>query len=241
MADDGRAFFATKDALVPRDQNGEITDVYEYVGGRPQLITLRASGRATSPAAARCSAPSSRPSGSGSRRSAMTAATSSSRPTRPWSTPTGTANSSSSTTPERAAASTKARGSLPARPPTSAMASTAAAGAAGRSPPAQQTGRRQPRRGDREAQEGEEEERRRRSAPSRRRRSGTGAPVHREGESVAEQGTSRAGLRRRAAGAAADRRCDPRIGGRRPRGASPLASRTSKSPPTTPRPAATPT
>jgi hypothetical protein len=39
MADDGRAFFATKDSLVPRDKNGEITDVYEYVGGRPQLIS----------------------------------------------------------------------------------------------------------------------------------------------------------------------------------------------------------
>jgi hypothetical protein len=39
MSDDGRVFFATKDSLVPRDKNGEITDVYEYVGGRPQLIS----------------------------------------------------------------------------------------------------------------------------------------------------------------------------------------------------------
>ena len=39
MADDGRTFFATKDSLVPRDKNGTITDVYEYVGGRPQLIS----------------------------------------------------------------------------------------------------------------------------------------------------------------------------------------------------------
>jgi hypothetical protein len=39
MADDGRTFFATKDALVDRDANGEKIDVYEYVGGRPQLIT----------------------------------------------------------------------------------------------------------------------------------------------------------------------------------------------------------
>lgn len=38
MADDGRAFFSTADALVNRDANG-ITDVYEYVGGRPQLIS----------------------------------------------------------------------------------------------------------------------------------------------------------------------------------------------------------
>jgi hypothetical protein len=39
MADDGRTFFSTFDALVPRDQNGKITDVYEYVAGHPQLIT----------------------------------------------------------------------------------------------------------------------------------------------------------------------------------------------------------
>lgn len=39
MADDGRTFFSTYDALVPRDQDGKLTDVYEYVAGRPQLIT----------------------------------------------------------------------------------------------------------------------------------------------------------------------------------------------------------
>jgi hypothetical protein len=39
MSNDGRAFFASKDSLVPRDRNGEITDIYEYVDGRPQLIT----------------------------------------------------------------------------------------------------------------------------------------------------------------------------------------------------------
>ncbi|HEX3241895.1 MAG TPA: hypothetical protein VHQ97_02345 [Solirubrobacterales bacterium] len=39
MADDGRTFFDTKDPLVPRDRNGEITDTYEYAGGRPQLIS----------------------------------------------------------------------------------------------------------------------------------------------------------------------------------------------------------
>jgi hypothetical protein len=38
MTEDGRAFFSTEDALVPRDANG-IRDVYEYVGGRAQLIT----------------------------------------------------------------------------------------------------------------------------------------------------------------------------------------------------------
>jgi hypothetical protein len=38
MSDDGRAFFSTKDALVPFDTNG-LRDVYEYVEGRPQLIS----------------------------------------------------------------------------------------------------------------------------------------------------------------------------------------------------------
>jgi hypothetical protein len=38
MTEDGRTFFSTEDALVPRDANG-IRDVYEYVGGRAQLIT----------------------------------------------------------------------------------------------------------------------------------------------------------------------------------------------------------
>jgi hypothetical protein len=39
MADNGRTFFATQDSLEPRDQDGHIMDVYEYVEGRPQLIT----------------------------------------------------------------------------------------------------------------------------------------------------------------------------------------------------------
>jgi hypothetical protein len=38
MTDDGRTFFETEDALVPQDTN-EAGDVYEYVDGRPQLIT----------------------------------------------------------------------------------------------------------------------------------------------------------------------------------------------------------
>jgi hypothetical protein len=38
MADDGRTFFATSDSLVKRDTNG-LRDVYEFVGGRPQLIS----------------------------------------------------------------------------------------------------------------------------------------------------------------------------------------------------------
>ncbi len=38
MSDDGRTAFATSDQLSPRDSN-EIIDVYEFVDGRPQLIT----------------------------------------------------------------------------------------------------------------------------------------------------------------------------------------------------------
>jgi hypothetical protein len=38
MTDEGKVFFTTKESLVPRDGNG-ITDVYEFVGARPQLIT----------------------------------------------------------------------------------------------------------------------------------------------------------------------------------------------------------
>jgi hypothetical protein len=39
MTEDGRTFFSTPDPLVPRDQNALITDTYEYVDGRPQLIS----------------------------------------------------------------------------------------------------------------------------------------------------------------------------------------------------------
>jgi hypothetical protein len=38
MADDGRTFFSTSESLIPRDTN-EGVDVYEFVDGRPQLIT----------------------------------------------------------------------------------------------------------------------------------------------------------------------------------------------------------
>ncbi len=38
MTDDGRVFFSTTDALVSRDTN-QAQDVYEYVDGRPQLIS----------------------------------------------------------------------------------------------------------------------------------------------------------------------------------------------------------
>ncbi len=38
MSDDGRAFFSTRDAVVPDDTNG-IADVYEFVSGRPQVIS----------------------------------------------------------------------------------------------------------------------------------------------------------------------------------------------------------
>ena len=39
MSNDGRAFFSTEDALVQGDTNSAV-DVYEYVNGRPQLISL---------------------------------------------------------------------------------------------------------------------------------------------------------------------------------------------------------
>src|SRR5262249_34737417 len=38
MSDDGRTFFSTEDGLLPADTNG-LTDVYEYVDGRPRLIS----------------------------------------------------------------------------------------------------------------------------------------------------------------------------------------------------------
>jgi hypothetical protein len=38
LTDDGRVFFSTEESLIPRDTNDGI-DVYEYVAGRPQLIT----------------------------------------------------------------------------------------------------------------------------------------------------------------------------------------------------------
>jgi hypothetical protein len=44
MTNDGRAFFSTADALVPQDTDG-IRDVYEYVEGRPQLISAGTGSR----------------------------------------------------------------------------------------------------------------------------------------------------------------------------------------------------
>jgi hypothetical protein len=38
MSDDGRVFFSTRDPLVPADTDG-MYSVYEYVDGRPQLIS----------------------------------------------------------------------------------------------------------------------------------------------------------------------------------------------------------
>lgn len=44
MTDDGRTFFSTGDSLVPRDTDG-LRDVYEYVEGRPQLISSGTSSK----------------------------------------------------------------------------------------------------------------------------------------------------------------------------------------------------
>ena len=38
MSDDGRVFFSTRDPLVPSDTDS-MYSVYEYVDGRPQLIS----------------------------------------------------------------------------------------------------------------------------------------------------------------------------------------------------------
>ncbi len=46
MADDGRTFFTTSDSLVDADING-LRDTYEYVDGRPQLITSGLANRDT--------------------------------------------------------------------------------------------------------------------------------------------------------------------------------------------------
>ena len=46
MTDDGRTFFSTPEPLVPQDTNAGL-DVYEFVDGRPQLITP-GTGTATS-------------------------------------------------------------------------------------------------------------------------------------------------------------------------------------------------
>ncbi len=46
MANDGRTFFNSPDALSPNDTNN-LSDVYEYVDGRPQLITTGTGGVAT--------------------------------------------------------------------------------------------------------------------------------------------------------------------------------------------------
>jgi hypothetical protein len=45
LTNDGRVFFATRDALVPQDTDG-ITDIYEYTEGRPQLISTGVSHKA---------------------------------------------------------------------------------------------------------------------------------------------------------------------------------------------------
>jgi hypothetical protein len=44
MADDGRIFFGSREDLVPQDTD-QIRDIYEYVNGRPQLITSGTANR----------------------------------------------------------------------------------------------------------------------------------------------------------------------------------------------------
>jgi hypothetical protein len=53
MADDGRVFFATSDPLVPTDVDVfKLPDVYEYVDGRPQLISSGVAANAKAPGGA---------------------------------------------------------------------------------------------------------------------------------------------------------------------------------------------
>jgi hypothetical protein len=53
MSDDGRVFFATSDALVPTDVDFfKLPDVYEYVEGRPQLISSGFATNAKAPGGA---------------------------------------------------------------------------------------------------------------------------------------------------------------------------------------------
>jgi hypothetical protein len=53
MADDGRVFFSTADPLVPQDVDPlHLPDVYEYVEGRPQLISSGVSTNAKAPGGA---------------------------------------------------------------------------------------------------------------------------------------------------------------------------------------------
>ena len=95
--------------LVPRDRNGDIIDVYEYVGGRPQLITP-GGGPATSPAAPKSSSIAGIPAahrprvGQPRRQRRLLLHLRDARHRR-----TTTASSSSSTTPARAAASPTAQ------------------------------------------------------------------------------------------------------------------------------------
>ena len=62
MSNDGRTFFYTPNALVPQDTN-ELEDVYEYVDGRPQLITTGLGGRDVSHFCTNCSRSAPRPAG----------------------------------------------------------------------------------------------------------------------------------------------------------------------------------
>jgi hypothetical protein len=53
MSNDGRVFFASADPLVPADSDPyHIPDVYEYVGGRPQLISSGTSSNGKAPGGA---------------------------------------------------------------------------------------------------------------------------------------------------------------------------------------------
>ena len=130
----------------------ESQDVYEYVDGRPQLITPGTGDTSVAGGGGRFTGVSSRPGWSAS---APTDATSTSRPTTRWSARTTTATSSSSTTPAPAAASRRRAAAALRRRRRVPRRRQRTAGAARRTAPGAALSRRQ--RGSRQASHGQEE------------------------------------------------------------------------------------
>ena len=113
LTNDGRTFFSTEESLVP-DDTDQAQDVYEYVEGRPQLITP-----GTGDTSANWEANLQKPPPA-STASPPTAPTSTFQPTTPLSPRIETATSFASTTPAPTAASPLPPLHPPAKPPTSA-------------------------------------------------------------------------------------------------------------------------
>ena len=112
LTNDGRTFFSTEESLVPNDTN-QGQDVYEYVEGRPQLITPGTGDTVGELGSEFAEAPPA------STASPPTAPTSTFQPTTPLSPRIETATSFASTTPAATAASPLHPLHPPAKPPTS--------------------------------------------------------------------------------------------------------------------------